>query len=105
MSEPVYSRAPGVVWRLGPDRVLVRRIGAHGDDAAADLLGEAALVWIALDEPLPDERLWELIDDAAGSIEPLVERFAADLARGVDSVVQPRAVGIEVEMIRTQRAA
>lgn len=51
MSEPIYSRAPDVVWRLGPDRVLVRRIGDHGDDAAAELMGAAALVWVALDEP------------------------------------------------------
>lgn len=51
MSEPIYSRAPDVVWRLGPDRVFVRRIGDRREDAAAELMGEAAMVWIALDEP------------------------------------------------------
>jgi hypothetical protein len=51
VSEPIYSRAPDVAWRLGPDRVLVRRIGEVGDEAAAELLGAAALVWVALDEP------------------------------------------------------
>ena len=51
MSETVYARSPDVVWRLGPDRVLVRRVGGRGEDAAAELLGAAALVWIAVDEP------------------------------------------------------
>jgi hypothetical protein len=51
VSEPIYSRAPDVVWRLAPDRVLVRRIGRQGNDAAAELVGEAALAWITLDEP------------------------------------------------------
>jgi hypothetical protein len=50
VSEPVYARAPDVVWRLAPDRVLVRRIGAP-DLQAQDLHGAAALVWISLDEP------------------------------------------------------
>ena len=49
MSKPVYSRVPDVVWRLGPDRVLVRRVGA--DRGAQDLQGVAALAWISLDEP------------------------------------------------------
>jgi hypothetical protein len=51
VSDIVYSRAPDVVWRLAPGRVLVRRVGGHGEDAAAELFGEAALAWIALDEP------------------------------------------------------
>lgn len=50
MSETVYSRASGVVWRLGPDRVLVRRVDVPDGDPR-DLQGAAALVWIALDEP------------------------------------------------------
>ena len=49
MSEPVYSRAPDVVWRLGPDRVLVHFVGSDG--RAQDLQGAAALVWISLDAP------------------------------------------------------
>ena len=51
VSETVYARSPDVVWRLGPDRVLVRRVGGRGEDAAAELLGAAALVWIAVVEP------------------------------------------------------
>jgi hypothetical protein len=49
--EPVYRRAPDVVWRLGPDRVLVRRVRAAGNGAASELFGSAALLWVALDEP------------------------------------------------------
>ena len=49
MSEPFYSRAPDVVWRLGPDRVLVHSVGA--DRRTRDLQGVAAFVWISLDEP------------------------------------------------------
>jgi hypothetical protein len=55
-----YSRAPGVLWRLGPDRVLVRRVG-EGAEGARDLFGAAALVWLALDEPLTGSDL--LLDD------------------------------------------
>ena len=42
-----YVRCPQVVWRLGPDRVVVRRIGGE----ALDLLGAAAVVWVGLDGP------------------------------------------------------
>ena len=48
----VYARQVEALWRLAPDRVLVRRPWPKdGQDDAADLLGMAALVWIALDEP------------------------------------------------------
>jgi hypothetical protein len=50
VSEPIYSRAPDVVWRLGPDRVLVRRVDVPDGDPR-DLQGVAALAWISLDEP------------------------------------------------------
>lgn len=50
MSKTVYARSPDVVWRLGPDRVLVRRVSAP-DGQAQDLEGAAALIWISLDEP------------------------------------------------------
>ncbi len=50
MSKTVYARSPDVVWRLGPDRVLVRRVGAS-DGQGQDLAGAAALIWISLDEP------------------------------------------------------
>jgi hypothetical protein len=50
VTESIYSRAPDVVWRLGPDRVLVRRIGG-GEEAALDLMGYMSHLWLALDEP------------------------------------------------------
>lgn len=68
MSEPVYSRAPDVVWRLGPDRVLVRRIGAF-EGGARDLQGSAALVWISLDDPANPAAVRERIQRAGVAIE------------------------------------
>jgi DNA-binding transcriptional ArsR family regulator len=50
MSTVRFARVPGVVWRLAPDRVLVRVVGGR-IDGARDLLGGAVLVWLALDEP------------------------------------------------------
>jgi hypothetical protein len=51
-----YTRADDLVWRLARDRVLLRRVGDHGETAAVDLLGAAAVVWVAAEEPLsPDE--------------------------------------------------
>ena len=47
-----YVRSPDLVWRLAHDRVLVRRVGDHDAAAATDLLGAAALVWVAAEYPL-----------------------------------------------------
>ena len=72
-----YVRADDLVWRLARDRVLVRRVGVHGDTAAIDLLGAAAVVWVAAEEPLTPDALaaeTELSGDAiAESIELLVD--------------------------------
>lgn len=72
-----YERCSHVVWRQGPDRVLVRRIGGE----AFDLLGATALVWVALDD---QRTVLQLIDelrdfglDAAAlraALDDLVER-------------------------------
>ncbi len=95
MSEAVYSREVDVIWRLAPDRVLVRHagIGSPGDTQpdgdgnadvpveAADLMGLAALVWVALDEPaaagelvdrLAAEHLDSTVEDAAATARQLV---------------------------------
>jgi hypothetical protein len=79
VSQPRYSRAPDVVWRLGPDRVLVRRVGGQGEDAAAELMGAAALVWVVLDEPatvkgVMDRLPSEGLDVGASDLELLVDR-------------------------------
>ncbi len=58
-------RRPDVVWRLGPDRVLVRRIGEEG----LDLMGAAALVWIALDRPQPIAALEDELRASAGDVD------------------------------------
>jgi hypothetical protein len=80
VSDIVYSRAPDVVWRVGPDRVLVRRIGEHGENAAVDLLGEAAFIWIALDEP--------------GTLQQLCRRLKnADTANADTASVAFKAIG------------
>ena len=67
MSETVYSRAPDIVWRLGPDRVLVRRIrptigdklctAPSSSQDVLELIGPVALVWLALDRPAPRREL------------------------------------------------
>jgi hypothetical protein len=57
-------RADRVVWRIGPDRVLVRHIGATGDGSAADLQGIAALIWIALDEAMTPGKVVSYLRDA-----------------------------------------
>ncbi len=63
-TETVYTRSPDVVWRLGPDRVLARRIGASGEHAAAELSGPAALVWIALDDPASTEAVLVRLEES-----------------------------------------
>ena len=67
----LYVRAQRVVWRQGPDRVLVRQIGGE----ALDLLGMAAMLWVALDAP---RTLTGLIDELA--------EFVADMS-GVESTL------------------
>ncbi len=69
MIEPVYSRAPGVVWRLGPDRVLVRWVEVP-DGRPRELQGPAALVWISLDEPGTQTQVVERIGGAGLETEP-----------------------------------
>jgi hypothetical protein len=68
-TEPVYTRAPGVVWRLGPDRVLVRRVDV-ADGQPRELQGSAALVWISLDEPGTRTQVVDRIGGAGLETEP-----------------------------------
>ena len=77
----VFRRGGGVVWRLAPDRVLVRRVGDLSADGCADLIGLAAALWVGLDEPTSiselESRLAEAgIDalDASDVLPVLVER-------------------------------
>lgn len=65
-TESAYARVRRVLWRQGPDRVLVRRAGGE----AFDLLGLAAMVWVALDAPSSlaelTEELAELVPNVSG---------------------------------------
>ena len=68
---PRYTRQVQVLWRVAPDRVLVRRPWPkEGQDEAADLLGMAALVWIALDEPGSVAEILERLDEARDDSDP-----------------------------------
>jgi hypothetical protein len=80
-----YTRADDLVWRLARDRVLVRRVGDYGDTAAVDLLGAAAVVWVAAEEPLTPAELaaeTELdVETVADSVALLVEgRWLAEVS-------------------------
>ena len=72
-----YIRQAEVVWRLGPDRVLVRRPWPkHDQEAAADLLGLTALVWIALDEQGTLAEIEQRVTDAELDEIPSTEALA-----------------------------
>lgn len=74
-----YARVERAVWRQGPDRVLVARL--DGDDT--ELLGAAALVWLALDEP---RAATELVDELA--------EFGASAAEVADALHQLCEAGL-----------
>ena len=81
-------RRPGdVVWRLASDRVLVRRVGDLTDDGCADLIGFAAAVWVALDEPASLPELGARLADAGIDT---VDVNRADLVDAVDALVECR---------------
>ncbi len=73
-----------MLWRSTPDRVLVRRVGHEG----LDLLGVAAMVWLALDTPRTmielESEIESLFDesvDVGATVEALV---AEDLVEQQD---------------------
>ena len=81
MNETVYSRLAEVVWRIGPDRVLVHQVGALPEQAVKELIGAVALVWLALDEPGTAHELAGRLNDAGIASTDL----DADLERLVDA--------------------
>ncbi len=92
MSETVYSRAPDVVWRLGPDRVLVRSSGLSRGGRSSDLIGLVAVVWLVLDEPGSYLELWQRL---AGT-EIMEHASEADVQRAIielsdEGLVEPGA--------------
>ena len=95
-----FSRPEAVVWRLAPDRVLVRRVGDLSDDGCADLIGFAAAVWVGLDEPASLAELRERLADAGidtvdDNRVDFVEAVAALVERGwieqIDNGADPPA--------------
>ena len=64
------ARDHRAVWRLAADRVVVRRVGDHGPDAAAEVTGSAILVWLALEEPRTTA---ELLDELSDYADPAAE--------------------------------
>ncbi|MGB9345919.1 MAG: hypothetical protein WCA90_07780 [Ilumatobacteraceae bacterium] len=82
-----FSRSDDVVWRLASDRVLVRRVGDLTDDGCADLIGYAAAVWVALDEPASLPELSARLADAGIDT---VDVNRADLVDAVDALVERR---------------
>jgi hypothetical protein len=75
-----YARSSDVVWRAGPDRVLLRRLGGPIETAAMDLIGDVAYVWIALDTPATSAELAARLADAG----IIVDDLTADLQHLVD---------------------
>ncbi len=68
-SPEAFCRSDGVVWRLAPDRVLVRRLGDLSANGCADLIGLAAAVWVGLDEPASIAELHSRLADAGFDVE------------------------------------
>lgn len=79
MGDRRFARVTDVVWRSGPDRVLIQRIDGPPEVAAIDLLGEVAFTWIALDTPATRSELEARLADAGIGV--------ADLDADVDYLV------------------
>ena len=56
-----FARCRDVLWRMGGDRVVVRRLCADG----LDLIGAAAMLWAALDQPRSLQDLCAELDEFA----------------------------------------
>jgi hypothetical protein len=86
MSGDIYARTVDVVWRSGPDRVLLHRIGWSSESKAIELTGLVAFIWLAVDEPATFDELVERLVDAeihTGVIKP--DAFRADVHRLVSA--------------------
>ena len=67
-----YARTPRVLWRLAPDCVIVRRVGDSTPDAAAEVTGSAAVLWMALEGARSEAQLYAELQ-AAGCVDPAAE--------------------------------
>jgi hypothetical protein len=83
-----YTRHRQVLWRLGPDRVLVRHPWpAEGREQAADLLGLAAMIWIALDEPATLDEIEQRLAEARDPGDPAPALARDDISDTLDHLV------------------
>ncbi len=82
------ARVSDVVWRSGPDRVLIQRVGGPPEVppevAAVDLIGDVAFTWIALDTPATRDELDARLADAGIVV--------ADLDADIEYLVEHRLV-------------
>lgn len=69
-------RAQDLLWRVAPDCILVRRLDDPGD-AILELVGGAALVWLALDEPRTVAELAAGFDVEADNVRQALDALAA----------------------------
>ena len=72
----VYQRATRVVWRLVGASVLTQTLDGDPHDAASELTGWAARVWVALDEPAGVDELCERLGCGWAEIEGAVRQLA-----------------------------
>ena len=79
VSATTYTRSPAVLWRVGPDRVLVRRTGHDG----LDLVGIAAMIWIALDRPRTPTDLQSELSELSDEPIDLDATLASMVASGL----------------------
>ena len=71
----VYQRATRVVWRLVGASVLTQTLDGDPHDAASELTGWAARVWVALDEPAGADELCERLESHDPYIQNAVQRL------------------------------
>ncbi len=67
----IFQRSDGIVWRALSDRVLVHRVGASPDEAAAELSGPVVMVWLALDEPASVPEIRRRLAEASVTVADL----------------------------------
>lgn len=87
-TDPTLRRAETALWRMAPDRVLALlqpRVPSDGGlvGTVLELTGDAALVWLALDEPATADGLVERLVEAGLDSTP--ERVGAALVLLADS--------------------
>lgn len=79
VTETRWIRSSEALWRLAPDRILVR--GKQGD--AHDLLGGAVLVWLGLEQPRTLAELEQYLIEHGLSCEVASDTLAGLVSAGL----------------------